>query len=721
MTTLQTPPPIQSDVPSMQKRVEGRLAALRTKVRAQIALDGIARALGLIVGLLLLGLVLDWWLELSVVARLAYWAVTLAGGGYLLYRFMFAPLGVAMGPLEVAEAVDLARKAKGDALIAPRVSTVLYLPAAMGDEQAVSGSMVYDAVSRSYAKLQDNPFDRQTSGKHLTWCVVGLAVSIMLPALLTLTLSGTMDVWANRWVKLNNTPWPRNTQLAVDGLNKDGQLIVPAGEDVTLRFTASNKDGSEIKEVRLSLRPEGAGRDTYAVDTFAAGDYRYELAPHTAPIQARLSAGDQDLDFTIVPIARPRVLDLELVHTHPSDGVARTLNFDGADGGLALLDLNQVELTITTNVPISDVRYAQGSDQPASIELVDETHAVLKWKHVEDVRFRLELVGKEAGLVSQPVPIAVRVKRDRVPRVTVRSEGVGQRITANALVPLTLDGRDDLGLTRMTLVLSRDRTTASGRESFEYPAVEIYGPVEEATLDKLLKKYGLEVEDLELTPTDILRVTATATDNRYTGSPGGEQTGESSPLSFSIVTHDELFREIRGRQELARAQFRQAIEDAKDIKDQLDLAKTGEEAAAQARLFRQAQRNVGQVSGVLAASAEEMRLNRLGGSREDGNQAYEAIREGVLMPLNQLYSDTMRQQRDRLEAAGRSTPEQIEQLAVNQQAVIDEMNEVLKAMARWDQLMDVINQLNEVIDLQERIKPRLEEMQDEEFDDFFDE
>ena len=49
------------------------------------------------------------------------------------------------------------------------------------------------------------------------------------------------------------------------------------------------------------------------------------------------------------------------------------------------------------------------------------------------------------------------------------------------------------------------------------------------------------------------------------------------------------------------------------------------------------------------------------------------------------------------------------------------MNDVLRAMDRWDQLMDVINQLNEVIDLQERIKPRLEELQNQEFDDFFDE
>ncbi|MEM9019767.1 MAG: hypothetical protein AAGC44_04320 [Planctomycetota bacterium] len=715
MTTLQSPPPTSHDLPTMQKHVEDRLSSLRSRVRLRIVLDGAARTLGLLVGLLLLGLILDWWLELSIAARALYWLVTLGLCGLLLYFYTLRPMSSAMGPVELAEAVDLARRAEGDALIAPRVSTVLELPRVMGDEQAVSGSMVFDAVSRSYAYLQDNPFDRQSNTRHLTWCIGGLAAAIVLPGLFALLMNGTAGVWANRWLALNNTPWPRNTQLAIDGL-VDGKVIVPAGENATLKFTVTNQDGTQVDEVRLSLRPEGQDRKTKPVDQYEPGDYRFELPPHLVPIEASLSAGDQDLSFTIVPIARPRVADLELRHTHPADGVTNTVSFEGANGGLSLLYLNQVELHITSNVPLSEVRFAQGSNEPAELRLLDETHAVASWEQTEDVRFRIELVGKEAGLVSQPVPIAVRVKHDRVPKIGLKATGVRQRITANALVPLTIDARDDSGIGQITLQMIRERTGSSGREVFTYDPVMVYGPVEEITLDKLVKEMGLEIEDLDLVPTDLLRVVATATDDCYTGA----QTGESAQLSFSVVTHDELFREIRARQELARAQFRQAIEDAKDIKEKLAQAQNGAEAAAQARAFRQAQASVRSVNQVLAASAEEMRLNRLGGSREEGNQAYQAMRQTVLDPMADLHDRIMAEQRDRIEGAPRSSAEQLAELTNQQQGVIDEMNLLLRAMDRWDQLMDVINQLNEVIGVQERIKPKLEELQNQEFDDFFD-
>lgn len=715
MTTINTPPPTPKDLPAMQKHVTDRLSSLRGKIVMQILLDGLARGLAVLLAMLLLGLILDWWLELSVVARVAYWLITLTLAGGLIYYYALRPLSAAMGPVELAAAVDLARKSRGDALIAPRVATVLDLPRAMGDEHAVSGSMVFDAVSRSYAHLQDNPFDRQTNTKHLTWCLGGLAAAVILPTLFAVLMNGTAGVWANRWVMLNDTAWPRNTQLSVDGL-VDGKLIVPAGENATLTFTVTNKDGTEVEEVRLSLRPEGQDRQTKSADQFAAGDYRYELAPHLVPIQATLSAGDEDLAFTIVPIARPRVADLKLLHTHPADGITNEVNFEGDSGGLSLLNLNEVELHITSNVPLSDIRYAEGSDTPARLKLIDEMHAVASWTHTDNVRFRVELVGKEAGLVSQPVPIAVRVKHDRVPKVGLKATGVRQRITANALVPLTLDARDDSGLGQVALQLIRERTTPSGREVFTYDPVLVYGPAEEITLDKLVKEHGLEVEDLELVPTDLLRIIATATDDCYTGA----QTGESAQLSFSIVTHDELFREIRARQELARAQFRQAIEDSKDIQAALRSAKTGQEAKDQARAFRQVQTTVRAVNQALSASAEEMRLNRLGGSREDGNQAYEAIKQTVLDPMASLHDRTMSDQRDRIEAAPRMSAEQLAQLDPQQQAVIDEMNVLLSAMDRWDQLMDVINQLNEVKGVQERIKPKLEELQNQEFDDIFD-
>ena len=68
----------------------------------------------------------------------------------------------------------------------------------------------------------------------------------------------------------------------------------------------------------------------------------------------------------------------------------------------------------------------------------------INWRHMQRQRFRIELVS-EGELVSQPIPISIGLT-DRKPSVRLRYTGVGQRITPNAMIPLTVESRDDYGL-----------------------------------------------------------------------------------------------------------------------------------------------------------------------------------------------------------------------------------------------------------------------------------
>ena len=286
------------------------------------------------------------------------------------------------------------------------------------------------------------------------------------------------------------------------------------------------------------------------------------------------------------------------------------------------------------------------------------------------------------------------------------------------MIPLTVESRDDYGLVNTKIDVLRLRTgDDAGEETFDPIVLQQADPTE---IREFRDKHDLEIDQFGVRPTDVIRLTGIATDNRYSATPGGGQVGESTKVDFRIVTHKELFREIIARQQQARSAFRQAIEDSKDVLAKLREAEDGLSAAGQSRRFRAIQRSVWKVSRELERSAEEMRLNRLGGSKEDGNQAYESMKATILEPLAKLHDQTMSDQRSALEAAANADEVRLEQIRTNQAELINEMNGLLSKMNRWDELLDAINQLTEVIDQQEQLKRKVDELIDEQIDDLFD-
>jgi len=253
MTTLNTPPPT-SNLGSMQKKIVDRLTRLGSRIRRQIALDGLTRSFAVLAGLLALSVVLDWWLELSRPVRVVYWLVTLAAAAHFLYHYALKPLAKRFSPIELAEAVDHASGAAGSQQVAPRVATVLQLPGMLGDEAALSSNMIHSAVERSYHSLEGDPFERHVNQKHAMWCGGALLAAILIPTVIALAMQygamGAFGTWASRWLAFSDTPYTRNTTIVVEGLD-DGRLVVPRNEAATVRVTITNADGSEPREVEV--------------------------------------------------------------------------------------------------------------------------------------------------------------------------------------------------------------------------------------------------------------------------------------------------------------------------------------------------------------------------------------------------------------------------------------------------------------------------------------
>ena len=208
-----------------------------------------------------------------------------------------------------------------------------------------------------------------------------------------------------------------------------------------------------------------------------------------------------------------------------------------------------------------------------------------------------------------------------------------------------------------------------------------------------------------------MSATAEATDDCYTGA----QTSRSRTLAFRIVSRTELFREILLKQQQLRARLRKATEQAERLRQSLRSASLPDDADELLRRHNLIQREVWQVMHGIEDSATEMRLNRLGGA-----ETHEIIARTVIAPLERLHDDLLTRQRQGLESVRQPAAETQDQLAGRQQEIVEAMSKVLKSMSQWDSFIDVVNQLTEVINLENLVRNKTEELKKKQFDSIFD-
>jgi len=123
---------------------------------------------------------------------------------------------------------------------------------------------------------------------------------------------------------------------------------------------------------------------------------------------------------------------------------------------------------------------------------------------------------------------------------------------------------------------------------------------------------------------------------------------------------------------------------------------------------------VQRITTSLSESLTELKCNGLGSL-----EMYDLMERNILKPLAVLSDDLMTPQHDALDmlAADRS---KLDAAIARQDQITAKMEEILKQMAQWDSFVDVLNQLNEIIRLQERVKAGTDELKGKQSDSVFD-
>ena len=703
----------------------------------QLVVEGIVWGIGVAVFLFAISLLIDRVMRPDLTVRMSLLCIGVAALIGIAVRQLRDPIAMKLDDLDLAELLERRQKGLGQ-----RLTTVLQLPQLIEQDPSTSSSMIEAAVRDDFAALQKTDLQSTFSSERRRNVWLVFAGLVGLVSIFWATNPAVAGLWARRWFAGANTRWPQRTYLSITGLGDADHLRIPSGEasmiqvDSTAEFVPFdgawrlNGRGNSLV-IESPTKPVSKSPDSVMIKIqmadgshrignltrFAEGQFRYEMPPITKPAEIMITGGDDWFGpVRVQPISRPSIDRLMVTAHTPGKSDPDIYRADDSQQQLLFLPTTKLSFEMTATEPLSTATViVAGTDQKLELERVDDVTFRMSWETKEPVTFEYQLASQSGGLTSKPYFLTVGILNDRPPRLTLRSSGVGRRITPVAQIPLNLRVMDDFGVAKLALELEQTRivdekpeTTTSKPidENFVESGKKLLGDIEQE--EKItLASYGL-------IPGCSVRIRGTASDACVLGT----QSAESRWLSFQIVSADELFYDILTRQREQRAKLAKAVEASKSQLDSLRRLSTPAEAGSVVRNHQAIVRQVWQIAGVLNATLQEMTLNDV------GNPAARMLLEkSIIKPLYDIHSTTMTEVRTKLEAFA-ADPELDEErrLAATEAQTqgADQLQKILDQMSQWESFVDVVNQLRNIISTEEQIKDGTEKTQKEQIKGVFD-
>ena len=765
-----TSEPNNSTLTALRDQLAERLHAVRRALLGHFLADGVARTLVVVVGLLLLSLGLDWWLDLSWTARLVYWGVVLTCAAGVLFWFVVRPWRLPLGPIDLAAALDKRQseeqKPSGPPL-ASQVASVLQLVDANPDQLGESSAMREQAVRASHAALSQINFKSALNSKHLWTAATVAIVALLVPAGIALAFPGTARIWAERWLTGSDRPWPRSTMLEVADV-RNGVLQVPRGEVFTLQVKVTDeKQPTEI--VHLRHRPEEGKTQTLTLEKFATGDFRLDMPPQQQVSRNELWGGDGRAEpFRIIPVDRPRIVSIKLQAKGPRDTAPKTYDFRATDGAVRLSPQTAAHLEFETNVECNTIKVDTTAKSIAGFQKVSALKHAVDWVHSESVSMRIVLVSQESGLESHPQSISIGDMPDRPPRIAMRHSGVRLRVTPEATIPLSINIRDDFGIygASVHLTVAALTSAAPAKDTEEEAPVSPTQPKAEETPPAAVESLAAATETPATTETPPTGATpepaatpdVTAPAPTDAPKPAAESVksdqvlyGPASPAVETQVDKDHslelaplklapgqtitvlasaeddcvlgrqttrtapvVFRIVKPEELfreilLKQQQLRARLQRARDQADELTTKIPFIVSAEDARnVARQQQLISREVTQVTAGL--EATLMEMQLNKLGGEESWDLIEKIILQPLRTLTEVELSAQRQNLETLVQAPTQGLDEIGTQQKKIVADLDKILKNMSQWDSFIDIVNQVDAVIKMETRVRQQTEEL-----------
>jgi len=710
------------DPASSAKTLTGRIDGLRLEVRNHLLLTILAQAALAIVILGLASLFLDFMFRLSYPTRVVQW---LAGLALLAWYGAHWVHGRWLHPL-LADDLALTVERRFPELDCRLVSAVQFIgrPVEGLDPFArhVAEAVIVDAEERSRELELGAVLDKETLNDRLLQAGVALFVALIIGSQFTIDSPDREErfygaaIWAQRNLLLQGIDWPRQTDLSVSvaGMS-EGRVTLPAGAKLNILVEAKGVIPRKVfikwepidGDVDLEKRELASGQAVFV----KVGDYsfRHSFASVTDGFKFEVWGGDDREGPLLVEVVRkPWIRKLEVASHAPKHTGRPELGFQPGVGDLAIPTGTKVELRGICSKRLK--RAWLTAFAPAEPKVAIPPLPMTIASQGEGFGFGVALVVSQTLVVSlnvedrdrlsieNPPRMTFRAVVDRAPRVSIRAKGVGNMVTPEAALPLTIKGRDDYGLTK-------------GQLSFSYTAAndKSKGGKGELPVAELAKGRSAEagivwdIASIKLKPGSFLTLWAEAWDNDGIAQP---KRGRSQAMTLRIVNREELMNDMIRRQQEQRRAFEEALRVERGVLEALEkgipAAKT---ARSHARTQQRIARRSSSIRKALALILDEMRNNKILEAKD-----LVRLRRHILEPLSQLNDQDLPISRRSLqELAGEEDGSKVYERALEEvESIVDLMERIKNQMLRLETLTELISRLEGIIRLHEEVLDGLE-------------
>lgn len=610
---------------------------------------------------------------------------------------------------------------------------------------------------------------------HLQATLTGLA--LILSLLGALWQPAWTWHWLNRFLALQDTPWPRLVELRVEGVEMevppftgeterkryllpfDQQLVtVIRGRGAVLRVGA-NTEAKRVPDyctVFYQTDSGSAGRANLRRLTGLQDRWQpflLEGAPFESMnegIQFSVAAHDLKIGgYRVALVDSPVVASLQLKVAYPTylqatsgrSYLPETLEYRT---GMRLPVGTRMELHGTGTRKLSKVEYAWfvGGDttnpKRGDIEPESEAFGLGLGELTGSMLVELRL-WDDSGLCAERVQqFVINAIPDEVPRVDLQLAGIGSAITPQAILPVTAKVRDDYGVKETGLELNVNEQPS---QRFEMQTTSNQDEVLEIAKSLDLKAFAQD-GTLKIPIDATVALTVAAED--FASSPEAPHIGRASPLLLAVVSPDKLIILLEKREIAMRARLELIISELQQLRTLLSKlnnplvvdgdTNTSDEAALEERTGRLRLLRVQQSLMQLSKSRAELDglQNEIGqiamelfNNRVDSQDRRERLLSKIQRPIQQTLEGSypaLTQQVKSLESVALQSPfneAQVADITTRTDGVLAELQDVLKNMIDIQDFNELIDMVRDLADQQQSLLDQTRQEQKRQVRDLF--
>lgn len=408
--------------------------------------------------------------------------------------------------------------------------------------------------------------------------------------------------WAKRFFTLSDVPWPRSTELGVDGIEmdvptftgrstrqrylvpfRDGVAAVPKGQACQLK-TWAKLTGKIVPEVCTVYYRDSAGsRGRANMRRLTADKQKQSFVLDGPPLESvndslwlSVTGGDARIsNLQLTSVDAPLVTQLQINVTYPEYLQRSTKTTWGNETipyrtGMRLPQGSQLELHLQTNKSVARCDYVivRAGDTSEKSSLTEQTMAINeKQSQFQmplgslDGNFLIELRlwGSDGICSSRIQQFVVSAIKDQPPQVDLVLQGIGTSITENAILPISGKIKDDYDVKDAWI-----ETILDENPLLKTPlSVQSDGKAVSQLDLKAMRDGGQLVAKVGST----LGLNVAAED--YLNLLNEPHVGRASVIQLGVVTPDQLLIMLERRELAMRARLEQIINELSQMRDLL--------------------------------------------------------------------------------------------------------------------------------------------------------